>query len=198
MIHNCSVNLARRISNELDFDKKRFKIIAYGLEIIIGGCLKLFAYILIPLILGIFQIFMFAYLSAAFLKLFSGGVHCSAYYRCFISTLLVFLTIGETARYLSGFELPYLEIFWLSLTITFFVFVKLSPVDVKEKPIKSEFRRKILKIVSLAMLLVYFLIFNVWNPGSDIILACSISILFHAFTLTRTGFAFFKFVDQII
>ncbi|MBM7854675.1 accessory gene regulator B [Desulfohalotomaculum tongense] len=198
MIHKYSVQLAKYLSYELNLDRSRQAVIAYGLEVLIGGTIKILVFISIPWLFGIFPQFIAAFLSSAFLRLPSGGVHCSAYYRCLISSLLLFLFIAAISKYLVTFKLPVHFFLWFSLLTALITFIKLAPVDVKEKPIRCDTRRKILKIISCLMPFIYLVVFNIFNLSSDIILASSMSILFHTFTLTNLGHKFFRLVDKIL
>jgi len=100
MIHTSAINIAEILSRELKLDKKRTSIVSYGLEVILGGVIKLFVFITFPLALGVFTQFIAANLASGFLRLFSGGVHCTAYYRCLITSTTVFLIIAFVSKHL--------------------------------------------------------------------------------------------------
>ncbi|ACV61331.1 Accessory gene regulator B [Desulfofarcimen acetoxidans DSM 771] len=198
MIHTWSVCLARYLGSELNLDKSRVSIISYGLEVLIGGFFKLIIYIVVPLFLGVFNQFAAAFLCSALLRLPSGGPHCSAYYKCLINTLVIYLTIAVTATYLSLSPLPVQAVLWFGLGLAFMVFYKLAPVDVKEKPIKSEKRRRCLKIISCIIVVVYFIFFSYWRFSQDIMWACSMAVIFHTFTLTWSGQRFIGKLDKLL
>ncbi|WP_066636825.1 accessory gene regulator ArgB-like protein [Desulfolucanica intricata] len=198
MIHAWSVYLARYLGNELQLNKSKVSIISYGLEVFIGGMLKFIIYVLVTLFLGVFDQFAVALLSSAFLRLLSGGPHCSAYYKCLINTLFIFLSIAITAKHLSTYTLPTQEVLWFSLALAFMVFIRLAPVDVKEKPIRSQNRRMLLKIFSCVMIIIYYIVFSCWRPHQDIIWACSLAVFFHTYTLTQPGQKFIKWLDNLL
>jgi accessory gene regulator B len=198
MIHSWSVRLAGFLAMELNLGERRQAVVAYGLEVLIGALIKVIIFIAVPCVLGVFNLFMATLLSAGILRLPSGGVHCSAYYRCLVSALTIHIVIAFAAQHLATFSLPALGILYVVLSITFITFLKLAPVDVKEKPILSTVRRKNLKIVSCSMVIVYFIFFSVWQPAQDILLACSMGIMFQTFNLTRAGHKFFNWIDAHI
>lgn len=197
MVHSWSVRFADYLGKELNLAEERIPIVAYGLEVIIGALIKLIVFTTIPLVLRVFPQFAAALISSAVLRLASGGVHCSAFYRCVICSLGVFLTIALISKYFS-YTLPSDDIFGFSLVVAFTAFIILAPVDVEEKPIKSPTRRKILKFISCLLIIVYFFIFKSWDLSNEIVLASGLAILFHSFTLTKPGHSFFKWLDQII
>ena len=198
MIHTWSLHLANYIGNELKLDNRKIVIVSYGTEVLIGALIKLVAFILIPFILGVFKLFATAYISFALLRLPSGGVHCSAFYRCLITSTITYLGIALIAKYLATLNMPSIEVLWVVLLMALIVFIKLAPVDVKEKPIRSTLRRKRLKFISCLMVIVIFVVFLFWQPGHDITWATSLAILFQVFTLTKAGHSFFGWVDKII
>lgn len=198
MIQAWSVRITNYLKDELSLDKNKVAIVSYGLEVLIGGLVKLAVYLCIPTLFGVFYQFAAAFLSAAFLRLTAGGAHCTAYYRCLISTTVVFLTIALIARYFYTYITHPDVLLWASLFISLPVFIKNAPVDVKEKPIISPVRRKILKYMSCRSLLLYFIAFNYWDLNNEIIISISIAVLFQSFSLTKYGSLFLEWVDKKI
>ena len=197
MIHTYSKKLAEHLINELNLDNQRIPVISYGLEVIIGGFLKLTTFIFVPWLFGVLNQFTTAYITSAFLRLPSGGAHCTAYYKCLINTLVVFLIIALIAKHTLN-PLPIKQILWISLFLALLVFVKIAPVVSKEKPIVSLKRRRNLKIASSLILVIYFIVSLYWNPKQDILIASSLAILFHIFTLTKLGHKLLSYVDKLI
>lgn len=198
MIHTWSVKLSQYLGRELNLDNQGIPIVSYGLEVLIGGLLKLLVFILVPLILGVFREFGAAYLASAFLRVPSGGAHCSAYYKCLVVTLLIFLGLAAAAKQLSYYQTQIIYLFWFSIVFAFLIHAKLAPVDVKEKPIYSATRRKHLKYVSCLIIAIYCAIFLWWNPNIEIALSWSLGLLFHTITLTRPGQTFIKQIEGFI
>lgn len=195
-INTWSTALAEYICGELSLNEAKKDVLAYGLEVLIGALIKVIVFIIVPLALGILKPFMIAYLTAGFLKLSSGGYHCSAYYRCLITTLLIFSAIAELAIHLPQ-SIPAFEITMASLVIALVAFIMLAPVDVPEKPIISPKRRKALKAASIVTVVILFLILIIYQPGQETLLAFSLSVLFHVFTLTKLGQKFLVWLDNI-
>lgn len=198
MVHNWALNLANAIGKELNLENQKLPILSYGLEVLIGAVIRIFIYIAIPYMLGILDLFWAAFFSMGILKLASGGVHSNAYYKCLWFSLILLCVIAFMATHLATFELPLDEITITILIITFFTFLKLAPVTVKEKPIRSEKRRIRLKLIACGLVLVYGASYYLWQPADAVLIACLLSIAFHDFTLTKAGHQFMRYVDGLI
>lgn len=187
MVHSLSVRIANYLVNEIEHDKPKLSIVSYGVEILIGGLIKIAVFVTVPLLFGFFPEFAIAFLSSAFLRIPSGGAHFSAYYRCLIITLSVFSGIALIAKY-TYINFYVVKVFFISsLALAFFTFIKIAPVDVKEKPIRSPLRRKRLKIISCLMIIFYFAIFIYYKQSVNNVLASGLAVLFHTLTLTEYG-----------
>jgi len=79
LIHEIADRIAEYIRRELNITSSRKAIIAFGLEAIIGGFIKLATFITLPLFLGILPQTWTALLASAFFRFPAGGAHCSAY-----------------------------------------------------------------------------------------------------------------------
>ncbi len=198
MIHGWAVHMANFLGAELNLEQRKIAIAAYGLEVLTGALIKLAVFIIVPYLLGILKLFAVVMISFGIIRLPAGGIHCNAYYKCVLSSLFFFLAIAFTAQYLSAFTLPVYEILYAVLVVVWLVCSKLAPVDVKEKPIKSEKRRLRLKVISCTLPFIYGAVLTYWRPGQDIVLACLLSLLFHTFTLTKPGHKFFGWVDSAL
>lgn len=198
MIHNWSAQFSNYIGRELGLEKQKIVLVSYGTEVLIGGLIKLIFFILVPLLFGVFKQFLAAYISFALVRLPSGGVHCSAFYRCLTISLTTYMTIAFLARYLANSDIKPLGVLWIVSVIAFLSLVRLAPVDVKEKPIRCTRRRKRLKLLSCISVIVLLTVVSYWNPEPSIVWACAFGLLFQVFTLTRAGKGLFKWVDKVV
>lgn len=199
MIHQLASNMSIYLGKELGLENRRVAIVAYGLEVLIGGLIKLFLFTTIPFLLGILKLFIVAFLSAALLRLPSGGVHNDEYYKCVICTLSIFLSIAFIGRAISAYEsIPLNIVVPVILLFVFVVMLKLAPVPVKEKPIKSPSRRLKLKMVSCLVVVIYGGFFFLLELDRDVVVTAALSILFHTFTLTDAGSKSFKKIDALL
>lgn len=90
MIHQLAQKIAEYLSRELNTGGPRQAVVAYGLEILLGGIVKLGAFVVVPAVLGILVQTWAALLASACFRLPAGGAHCTAYYRCLVGSLVTF------------------------------------------------------------------------------------------------------------
>lgn len=187
MIHTISVRITNYIAEELNIEKSRFFVLSYGVEVLLGGLVKWSIFIIVPLLLGVFKQFMTACIIYAIFRVPSGGRHFSAYYKCVIVSFLIFAAIAFISKFFPLAFFLSISIFWFSVAIVFIIFLFKAPVDVPQKPILSSSRKNTLKIVSCSIAVLVPLLFISLKPSNDLLLAASLAILFHAFTLTKPG-----------
>ncbi|UTW70179.1 accessory gene regulator B family protein [Anaerobacillus sp. HL2] len=110
MMTDVSSKLAKTLCNYTNQEQQE-DYVRYGLEIILGGLLKLFIILTISEILGIVDIMLAAFLTFAIFRSFTGGHHYSTYGRCLIVGLITMLLISFGAIKLTNFLL--MTIYWL-------------------------------------------------------------------------------------
>jgi len=198
MVHEISIRITNYIASELKLEKARLDIISYGIEVMLGGLVKWSIFIIVPLLLGVFKQFITACIIYAILRVPSGGRHCSAYYKCLIASFSIFTAIAFIAKYFSFAFILSKTLFWFSIGTIFIIFLLKAPVDVPQKPILNTSKRNTLKIVSCSIAVLISVLFICLKPSDDLLLASSLTILFHAFTLTKPGNNFLCWLDNKI
>jgi accessory gene regulator B len=197
MIHDFAVKLGTIIAAELKITERQ-AIITYGLEITIGALVKLICFLVLSLALGIFPQVITAVLASGVFRLAAGGAHCTAYYRCLVSSLITFLGIGALARYLANYSLP-LEIIVTSVTIWSLVIVlRWAPADTPAKPVTSPAQRKGLRLASGSIIGIYLATGLCAPLPADLILAISLGFFIQASTITPAGYHWIETVDRIL
>lgn len=197
MIHNFAVRLAAIVAAELKMEERR-NIIAYGLEIIIGALVKLIFFAALPLALGIFPQVLAAALAGGIFRLAAGGAHCTAYYRCLVSSLAVFLGIGSLARYLAHYPFP-LESIVAGVGIwSLFIALRWAPADTPAKPINNALHRRGLRIASVTIIVFYLVVCQFAPLNGDTILAASLGFFIQAFTVTPAGYRLIETMDRLL
>ncbi|MCL6447725.1 MAG: accessory gene regulator B family protein [Armatimonadetes bacterium] len=197
MIHNLAVRLAAIIATELKIEERR-NVIAYGLEIIIGALVKLLSFIALPLALGVFPQVVAAALAGGVFRLAAGGAHCTAYYRCLVSSLATFTGTGALARCLAGYSLPLEGIVAGAAVWSFVIALRWAPADTPAKPINNPRQRRVLKIASLLIVVIYFAAGLFASFRADLLLAASFGLFIQAFTVTPAGYRFIDAVDRLL
>jgi len=197
MIHDLAVRLAAIVAAELKMEERR-NVIAYGLEIIIGALVKLLFFTVLPLALGVFPQVAAAALAAGTFRLAAGGAHCTAYYRCLVSSLVTFTGAGALARCLAGYSLPLEEIVAGVAVWSFVIALRWAPADTPAKPINNPRQRRVLRIASLMIVVIYFAAGLFASFRADLLLAASFGLFIQAFTVAPAGYRFIDAVDRLL
>lgn len=196
MVHNLAVKYSIIITNELNNTEKQ-KVIAYGLEVLIGAIIKIIVFTTVPLALGIFPQTMAAMITGGLFRLSAGGAHCTAFYRCLLSSVAVFLTMGFISRYFAN-VLPAMAIAYLVTFAAVIIAYFRSPAETAAKPIRNKRHRRNLKIISLLTPIIYLVVVNYLPLDNELILASSMGLLFQAYTVTPSGYRVMHKMDQLI
>ena len=147
IINNC-MNYIRKKTNYEDIKLKEIEYGLVGIYLLIS---KLIVIFLLAYILGIFNEMIIYMLIYNLLRLTSFGLHATKSWICLIASTILFIGI------------PYLSIHLnISLQIKLVIgiigtlfMIKNAPADTKKRPIVNKKRRKIYKIISAFLTLLY-------------------------------------------
>lgn len=197
-MHEVAVYLGRGLARRLG-EERRAAVLAYGLEIILGTAVEVALILILARWLGLLRPTALCLAAACSLRLFSGGNHCTAYYRCVLLSLLVFLSLGWAARLLAA-VVPPLFLFLVSLgTVAgaLAAVLALAPVEdpkrIRLKPAVRR-RRRVCSVVSLAgwaVLLAFAL-------RGEAAVAVGLGLAWQSFNLTAAGRSAVAFVDGLL
>ncbi|MEQ8200627.1 MAG: accessory gene regulator B family protein [Syntrophomonadaceae bacterium] len=202
-IHDLSVKWAAYLARELDSNRVQENRMAFGLELFLGELIKLFLVITISTMLGILPEVLTIALTAGFLRLASGGEHCSAYYRCLIGGITCFLALGGVAHVLY----PLLSRPALLITVATGSMISLAlllmyaPGDTANKPITAAEDKARFKKWSLIIAGLYFILMitMITIPLAEmLVLPMLIGMLEQTFTVTPWGYRFLHGVDRLL
>lgn len=198
MIHNLAVRCAAYVAANLSMEVSQQEVVAYGLEVILGGILKVIILLIVPFILGIFPQVWIAYFVLAFFRVPAGGPHCTAYYRCLIWTVITLCSIGGIAKYLTVDSFVLNLMFYIAMMIGIIEVILLVPADTETKPITRLGDKRRAKMWSLSVLITYFLLWNILDLSNSLRLAACLILLFQQFMLTPWGYKFMAQLDQLL
>ena len=202
-LHELSVRCAAYLARELEADRIQENRMAFGLELFLGELIKLILVIMISLLLGILPEVLTVTLAAGFLRLASGGEHCTAYYRCLIGGIACFLVLGGIAHVLY----PLLDRLSLLLAvgtgslISTVLLYMYAPGDTANKPINSDEEKARFKRWSLTIAGLYFVLMITMTtmlPTKILVLPILIGMLEQTFTVTPWGYRFIHRVDRFL
>jgi len=196
MIHQLAQKLAKYLYQELNFNHSREAIIAYGLEILLGGIVKLISFTVIPVILGIFSQTWAAVIASTLFRLPAGGSHCTAYYRCLTGSIITFCLIGVLAIIAADF-LPVNFMFFVAIGMAVLVVAIWVPADTEAKPVTRASARKKAKIWAYSVLVIYLSSWYYFEIPKDILLAGTLGLLVQSFTVTPQGYRVMDKLDRL-
>lgn len=160
MIDKICEILTNKIKKEMpDIDEERAEIINYGMHLVIGEIPKTFVFLLIAYLLGIFKLFLIAFLSLLPYRVVSGGFHLKTHIGCIVGTTVFYCGNVYLSKYLV--IQPEILRYFVILGAWFFgmVMVKLyAPADTENVPIVSKKERRKKKILSYIMLSITLLV----------------------------------------
>lgn len=197
-VHEIAVYLGRGLARRIG-EERRAALLAYGLEIILGTALEIALVLGLAWLMGLFWPVAASLFAASSLRLFSGGNHCTAYYRCVLFSLLVFLSLGRAARLLAA-VLPPFSLFFLSLgalAAAFAAVLLLAPVEdpkkIKLKPAVRR-RRRLFSFLCLAG----WAVILAFAAREETAAAVSLGLAWQAFSLTAAGRVLVAFIDGLL
>lgn len=135
-------------------DDKDIKIYRYGLEALYNLVTKTIVILIITHFTKSTKECLLFILFYTFLRIFSYGLHASSSLTCWITTLPIYVGGSLLIKYLTA---PKNVV--IALWIIYILFVILwAPADTKKRPLIREKRRKLLKIESLIITIIYLLL----------------------------------------
>ena len=194
---------ARRIAvtmgTQLQADRDRVEIFAYGLEIIIGTFVQLTLLLLSSIIMDTFITTMICLTAFASLRYFGGGVHLSTYYRCSAIGVSLLLGLGKLAAIDLSFK-PLIVISLSALLLGTYTISRWAPAGTEKKQIKDE-------LIRLRQRKKAFLVLTVWSVITTVLIkqelnadafAAVLGVFGSLFLITPWGYRAVKALDNIL
>ena len=136
-------------SSNPQFSELQLKKMEYGLNSIFGEITKLITFIIFFYLFSAEKYFLISFIFFSPIRLFSGGYHAKTYWGCFIFTLVFFVLIIFLGKYFH----PNNAIPMLLIILSINLICIFSPVDNKNKPIKSKKRKLELNYLSICIVI---------------------------------------------
>lgn len=194
---------AAYLKEKLNLTPEEEEIALYGLQVIIYPLISLLSISLVGWLLGCLYTTLAATLTAAFLRLWSGGAHSRSPLTCTLLGAVVSPALGKTSLiltpHISPFNLFIIVILGSLLSLTFVW--RLAPVDSPAKPLLSpEYRQRMrrLSITSVFFIAAVQIALLAAAGAPAVVLALSLGLWWQTFTLTRAGHRFATLIDEII
>lgn len=215
-IEDISNNIANKVTLELNLDKNKKEVIAYG------------AFAFLQMIYSIALVTIFGYFfkvavealiisfTASMLRKYSGGAHATSPGRCALIGAIICIVQAIVFKFIISLKISLNMILLLGILVfiwSYYIIYKLAPVDSAAKPIKKKEKRTRLKKGSIVILSVYliitlFILMLYRKIGERSLLIYILSICggtaWQIFTLTEKGHlilykidAFLKYISNI-
>lgn len=169
------------------YSKDKVDEIMYGVEGIYLTITKTIIISLIALILGVFKELIFLLISFNFIRLFAFGMHANKSWICLLFSSTLFL---------GGAYLCKILIIPKNILITLFLIVLLiisiyAPSDTVKRPLIKKKRRIIFKILSIAVVIIYFIL-TLIIKNNLFINAIIIGLIIECILILPTTYMIFK------
>ena len=186
--------LAEKITGCLEkhglIESDQVEIYMYGMTLLISNTATLLATLLVGFIFHVIDCFLVFLLFFIPLRIFSGGYHSSNYLRCFLTFMLLMISLVAILRNLpEGAVLPTILITSL---ISLFLIFKFSPVSHPNAPIRESdwfhFKRLSRIICIIEIIFIFFLsLLNGKYTDTKMYLVSSAIGMLYASTLVLAG-----------
>lgn len=209
LIEKISNELGYRITSALKLDKDQEEIIAYGAFCLMQVLWAIFWVIIFGLIFNVLTGAIIITFTIAALRKYSGGAHFSSPNSCAVIGGIVCTALALiTDKVFPLFDVKILIILGIiCLAISYFIVIKLAPVDSSAKPIRKVETRQRLKrqsIFTLNVLLVIMgiLLFTYFKYNNVFLLRSAesicLAIMWQTLTLTSVGHNVFNKIDNFL
>jgi accessory gene regulator B len=204
MLTELSLKIGGHIAKKSD-NPEQAEVIAYGTELLLGAVIKGLIISLVTWFIGTLYESWMVLLFSALLRTFSGGVHCTSYTRCLITSSLVFSSLGVVVKLLQPHltEQALFAIVTLATLILWAICIIWIPTGNEVRPLTKYNDKVKFKILSFVIISLYFSVFivalNYFSTTPKTFLLASITgLLWQGFTVTPFGFSFVGKYDNLL
>lgn len=191
MIEKISNKILELISNKNQTEEEK-EILLFGITRIVEDIPKTIGIVIIGLILGIIKEMAIVTLIIMLYKTFTGGVHAKTNWGCFAYSLIFYLAIIYSAKYLAFAGIVKYSIYAIIYIFSMYTIFVYVPADVPEIPKVNLQLRKQLKIKSIVMLNLIYLVSLVILKDVLIQNLVIYSVFYISIMTTRTIYKIFK------
>lgn len=208
MIENLSKLISEKVSSELNYDNERKEIIQYGTYALIQTLISIISVFIIGLLFNIALEALIFLFTASILRKYSGGAHSESSNVCTLLGIIISICIGFLVKSSFFTKMNFEIIVFIGIVIFvfgYFIVFKFAPVDTKNKPIKTEKKKKRMKKGSLKILTIYLFIeilsiilyYNLgWSLAKSVMLSIILGVAWQCITLTYIGNILLKTIDS--
>jgi len=173
--------------------------LAFGAEILLGSILKLSVLFFIAAMMDIVLEVTVLLIVTGLIRTLSGGAHCSAYYRCLVTSVLMLTALGYTIKTIH----PIIRLLPISFLIgitalSIYLYWCYAPQAPLNKPFKNRTKELAFRWYTLFTVLALSIISISLGTSSLIAWTMAFALLWQAFTLTPVGHSFIRLWDILL
>lgn len=158
--------LRQQIKNQYpNYSNDKLDEIMYGIEGIYLTLEKAVIIFILAAILGIFKELFFLLLAFNFIRLFGFGIHASKSYVCLITSSVLFIGFAFLCKYVNLNINNLIIIYFIIITII----LLFAPADTVKRPLIQKNKRMRLKILSIIITILYFIISLIFIKNSTLV-----------------------------
>lgn len=170
-------------------DKSQVELdeVHYGMFVLINNLLELPVIFIIAVLFGVFKEVLIAFLAFSFLRSFASGIHAQKPLGCFLSTTAIYFGatfLGKT------FTLHFIDLSAVFIASCILIILH-APADTENRPLVSKKLRKKLKIGSLGVASLLYII-ELLMLGSHYSSVIAYSVLIECITIMPATYVIFK------
>lgn len=208
-IERISLSLSQKLGEKLNKTNEEVAVLNYGLFVILHTLISAAVMLGIGYMCGLFIEVLIISICSSMVKRYSGGVHASSPGRCTVIGVIMSITMAVICRVCADNMSTYGLISTISIgfIICYILLYEKCPVPSKNKPMKKESTRKLLRKKTFSLINVLILIELILGvlyitQKHYLIKVSMISILLgiiiQVFALSNIGSKFILYMDKLL
>lgn len=186
--------VSKKVSN---LDQAEY--LAFGAEILIGSIVKLCILFFITAMLDIVSEVIILLVVTGLIRTLSGGAHCSAYYRCLITSVSILTALGYVVKTIHPFIKQFPTIVMVGIIVlSIYLYWRNSPQAPLNKPFENRTKELAFRRYTLISVVTISIISIIFGTSSLIGWTMVFALLWQAFTLTSVGHRFIGSWDVLL
>lgn len=165
--------IMNNITKYYDYDNTKISEIKYGIESLYLTITKTIIIFIISFILNITKELMLLFVFYSLIRLTGFGVHAKKSWHCWVTSLITFVLIPLLIKYVTLNK----EFIIISYTIFTLLLLEYAPADTEKRPLINKKRRIIYKVLTILLVISYFIYSLIQKDNITIINTLYFSIL---------------------
>lgn len=191
------------LSQKTGLPPEQESVLTYVIEVLALSFLNVFCTLLLGALLGVLPGTAACLVTAVLFRHSAGGAHASSPWRCAAVTIVVFPLLALLGSYFSRSGQGFVDVLSAGAFLAgMAAMILLAPVDSPAAPIISPLRKKKLKIISIAFVVLVTVMALLlresrWQHAGMIQSCTALTLMWVSFMLTGWGHKFVSIIDGI-